>query len=92
MSTRAFYTIAAASWDGETNACRGTVVEISRQGDVVYVLAPEDPSEPLEQLGALRLGARISELPAAVISHVTAVEDPLAPRVIFAGDDPQDYR
>lgn len=120
---RAYYRVPIEAWegaadDGETS---GAGIEQHRTATTVYVLAAHDPSPRLEALGGVRIGGRLSELPAAQRGHFTesrvrrlvdrdgvptlieervrgAVrgDDELLeagiPRVVFAGDDPADYR
>lgn len=58
---RAFYTIAAVTWDA-TEAKPDEVVEISRTIATVAIFSAIDPHPALEALGAERLGAKLSEL------------------------------
>jgi hypothetical protein len=65
---RAFYCVAAASWDAAPAA---DAIAVSRTAELVNVLSPADPHPALEALGALRLGATLAELAPADRAHFT---------------------
>lgn len=69
---RAYYRIPAPAWDAavDDGSTAGAAIEQHRTGASVYVLAVADPSPILAALpGAVRLGARISQVSAALRGH-----------------------
>jgi hypothetical protein len=90
---RAFYRLPLQVLEGvlpSLTEIAGGVV-LSSTASTAWLLAEVDPSLVLEVLGAVRLGARLSELDPGDRAACENPDQPGVPRTIFAGDALEDY-